>query len=233
MKTVAVLPFIVPHFKDVCLSNCKIDNVLVVDNTERNRGVMRSHNLGIDFMRREDADWLLVLSAAVRFAPDTGGRDFTEALATTHAEAHVVNAVGVYGWHMIAFRRDVIDAVGRWDENYHPYGFDDNDLSIRIHKAMPDAKWWGVTVGVSDTIMGHSIKVGGVDAPATPLLEYFKGKWGDVPGPPFDAYHDTPWGDPRHDVGYWPAPKHPDLAGGAWDEPAPEPIPDTIFMGSE
>lgn len=219
MKYVAVLPFIVQDFRDECVDGMAPafrDNLVEVDNTQHNLGVMRSHNIGIDAMRERDADRLIIVSAAVRWAPDEGGMDFVRALDATHSEAHVVNAVGVYGWHLIAFSRETIEAVGRWDENFTPYGFDDNDLSIRIHKALPDAKWWGVTVAVTDTIMGHSIKIGGLHAPAPPLLDYFRVKWGDKPGPPFEAYYDHPWNDPANDIGYWPP-----INGATWDSPAP------------
>lgn len=217
MKVAAVMPFIVPEYKDACLEHCKLDNLLLVDNTVTNLGVMRSHNLGIDHMRDLDADWLVILSAAIRFAPDEGGRDFIRCLESTHADAHVVNAVGVYGWHLMAFSRETIETVGRWDENFYPYGFDDNDLAIRIHKALPNAAWAGVTVAVTDTIMAHSLKLGGVVAPAGPLLDYFRDKWGHRPqGQPFEAFNDHPFGDPANDVGYWPSTR-----GAEWDQPAP------------
>lgn len=223
MKYVAVMPFIVESFKDDCLAACKLDNLLLVDNTIDNRGVMRSHNLGVDFMRDQDADWLIVLSAAIRFGP-AGGLDLVRMLDTSHARAHVVNAVGVYGWHLMAFARETVELAGRWDENFYPYGWDDNDYAIRIHKAQPEAAWWGATLEVTDTIMGHSIQLAGVTVDNEHHLDYFTKKWGDVPGPPFEAYHDTPWGDPGHAVGYWPATE----LGGQWDQPAPEPIPTTI-----
>lgn len=215
MKYVAVLPFVVQHYRDACVEQCRLDNVLEVDNTVENRGVMRSHNLGVDFMRDQDADWLIIISAAIRFGP-AGGLDLIRTLETTHKDAHVVNAVGVYGWHLMAFARETVEAAGRWDENYHPYGFDDNDYAIRIHKAIPEGKWWGTTVEVTDTIMGHSIKIGGVTTDDAKHLAYFTEKWGDVPGPPFEAYYDTPWNDPTNPVGYWPA-----TMGAEWDKPAP------------
>lgn len=221
-RYVAVMPYVVEDFKQKCLADCRLDNLLLVDNTETNRGIMRSHNLGIDFMLEQDADWLVILSAAVRFG-DEGGLDFISAL-DRRAGHVVVNAEGLYGWHLMAFSREAIELAGRWDEHFFPYGFDDNDLAIRIHKAIPDGVWSGVRCDVSDTIMGHSLKLGGVKAPATPLLNYFNQKWGDVPGPPFEAYYDTPWDDPDNAVGYWP-----EHNGAEWNRPCPEPIPDTVF----
>jgi hypothetical protein len=221
VKYVAVMPYVLEDFKAKCLAGCKLDPLLLVDNTTNNLGIMRSHNLGVDLMREHDADWLVILSAAVRFGAE-GGLDFISALDRREGHA-VVNAEGLYGWHLMAFARDTIEAAGKWDENFFPYGFDDNDLAIRIHKAQPAAIWSGVRVDVSDTIMGHSLKLGGVRAPAPPLLLYFRQKWGDIPGPPFDAYHDTPWNDPTLPVGYWP-----EHNGGEWDRPAPPTAQATI-----
>jgi hypothetical protein len=210
------MPWIWQAYRDAALSRCKLD-VFEVDNTNINLGVMRSHNLGIDEMHRVDADWLLILSAAVRFGPN-GGLDFIKALETTHAEAHIVNCVGLFGWHLMAFRRDLIDTVGRWDENFYPYGFDDNDMAIRIRKGMPHANWWGVTgTEISDTTMGHSIKLAKVHSPANPLLEYFAAKWGQEPhGQEFETFNDHPFNDPVNPIGYWPP-----IHGAEWDKPAP------------
>lgn len=214
MKYVAVMPYIVEDFKEKCLAGCKFDPLLLVDNTSNNLGIMRSHNLGVDLMREQDADWLVILSAAVRFGVE-GGLDFISALDRREGHA-VVNAEGLYGWHLMAFSRDCVEAAGRWDENFSPYGYDDNDLAIRIHKAMPDGTWSGVRCDVSDTIMGHSLKLGGVHAPATPRLSYFIKKWGIAPGPPFEAFHDRPWNDPANDIGYWP-----EHNGAEWNRCAP------------
>lgn len=219
MKYVCVMPWMWRRFRNKCLAGCRLE-VLEVNNSENNLGIMRSHNLGVDEMHRQQADWLIIMSAAVRFGPE-GGRDFVKALETTHAEAHVVNAVGLFGWHLMAFRRDVIEAVGRFDENFTPYGLDDNDLSIRIHKAMPEANWWGVTgLEVADTMMGHSIKLAGLDTPYDPKLRYFTEKWGAGPGPPFEAYYDHPWNDETNPIGFWPP-----INGARWDGPAPEETP--------
>ncbi len=215
MRFVAVLPYVLEEFKDRCLDRCMLDNVLLVDNRRTNLGIMRSHNLGIDAMRELDADWLIVMSAAIRFG-GRGGRDFTEALERMAGVA-VVNAEGLFGWHLMAFSRATIEAAGRWDENFSPYGWDDCDYAIRVHKAQPGVPWEGVKVDVIDTIMAHSIKLAGVKVDNGHHMEYFETKWGLLPGPPFPEFHDNPWGNPALDVRYWPP--HGD---GRWDEAAPK-----------
>jgi len=226
MRYVAVLPYVDKVFRERCLRRCRLDHLLEVDNTATNVGVMRSHNFGIDLMRDLDADWLIVLSAALRFGR-AGGLDFIAELESA-GEARVVNAVGVFGWHLIAFSRATIEETGRWDENFTPYGFDDNDYAIRIRKVQPsDAYWQGVRVDVTDTIMGHSLKLAGVRSDAHAQLEYFERKWGARPGRPFEEYLDEPFGPQSGSVAYWPAPSSPPVppeslaavADGRWNEP--------------
>jgi len=202
MKYVMCLPFIVKEFRDEFMKNCKLD-VLEIDNTENNIGVMASHNLGIKKLYEDDADWLIVASAAVRFG-ERGGLDIIEHLSKT--DAQIVEGKPLFGWHLMAFRKNVIDAVGEWDENFTPYGYDDLDYAIRINKAMPDVKWEKVNFDVSDTIMGHSINLGGVRSKDRILHQYFYNKWGYYPGGGHKAneYYATPFNIPTMDIKYCP-----------------------------
>lgn len=206
MKYVVVLPYIVKRFRDACMENCKFENVLEIDNTARNMGIMASHNLGIEKMYEEDADWLIVMSAAVRFG-DRGGLDFIKTLETT--DWKVVEADPVYGWHLIAFHRSVIDKVGYWDTNFTPYGYDDLDYSLRIRKAFaddPEFKWEKVTIDITDTIMGHSLRLGDVRPNDEALMAYYENKWGMSPGSGENASNtfNTPFNDPSLDLKYFP-----------------------------
>jgi hypothetical protein len=194
------------------MKRCKL-NVFEVDNTKRNRGIMASHNLGIDEMRRNDSEWLIIMSAALRFGLSTGGLDFIEQLER-HKGHQVIEAAGVYGWHLIAFHRDTIETVGRWDTNFSPYGFDDIDYSIRFQLAFgaTGQLWHKVPVNVRDTGMAHSIKRGRIDAPAGPLIEYFRAKWGRHPGAWQEPHYEHPFNDASRSLKYWPA-----AWGDTWD----------------
>jgi hypothetical protein len=202
VKYVACLPFRVKEFRDEFMSECKLD-ILEIDNTENNLGVMASHNLGVKKLYENDADWLIILSAALRFGKP-GGLDIIEYLKTT--DSQIVEGFQLYGWHLMAFRRDVIDAVGEWDENFSPYGYDDLDYAIRIKKAIPNVKWEKTKFDVSDTVMGHSIKLGGVRSNDNILHQYFYNKWGHYPGGghPTEEYYDTPFNLPDVDIKYCP-----------------------------
>lgn len=234
MKYVAVLPWVHEPYMQECLATCKLDNLLTVDNSSNNRGVARSWNMGIDRMFAEKADWLVAFSAAVRFG-SCGGLDFIDHLSETGQQnALVVEATqNVYGWHLIAFSREAIHRVGRFDENLYPGYYEDLDWSLRFQryydqdfreKPPPTAAWRHIVVGASDAGMGHSLRLGGITADNTELVDYFQRKWGRHPD---DAYTDAythPFNDLDNPIGYWP-PTVVDDIPGRWDTPA---IPDFI-----
>ncbi len=181
-----------------------------VDNTIINRGIMRSHNIGLARAREVGAEWLTVASAAIRFG-QRGGIDWFEAL-DARPDDHVVEAAGVNGWHLIAFKMDLLDYVGTWDENFTPYGFDDIDMSLRIQRARGmdgriEQVWEKVYVDVTDMGMAHSIHLGGVSLPPEKIdaqIAYFRRKWGRHPGESDVLAFDSPFGDPANRVSYWP-----------------------------
>lgn len=219
MRFVAVLPYIHQGWADACTSSMApefLASTLLVDNTEANIGIMASHNRGIDRMREVDAEWLIVVSAAMRFG-SPGGMDFVEALAA-HDDHPVIEAAGVFGWHLIAFRRDLLDKVGRWDENFTPYGFDDLDMSLRIQRAVGvDGRYGQVWTKVhgdwSDAGMAHSVHLAGVRADVNAQIAYFMEKWGRHPGASDVMAHMHPFGDQFNPIGYWPVAPN----GGRWN----------------
>jgi len=203
---VCILPSIHEPWTEACLETCKI-RVRVIDNTQHNIGSVKSWNLGIDQMIQENAQWLVVLSAAIRFGP-AGGLDFIQALDLPGRL--VVEASPVFGWHLIAFHRDLIATVGRFDENFFPYGYDDIDYSYRIQQGYDFEMnkdqwpfWWAkVPIQVEDAGMAHSLKltnrvVGDMAAP----LAYYTQKWG---GPKGEERWRRPFGDPSNSIRYWP-----------------------------
>lgn len=214
MKYTAVLPFAFEPYKDDCMSTCGFENVLLIDNTVNNRGIMKSHNMGIDLMKKNDSDWLIVMSAAIRFGRQKG-LDFIGELEKA-GEQLVLEAVGVYGWHLIAFSRKVIENVGRWDENFSPYGYDDLDYAWRIQKAFGSFErsrlWNKVYVAVGDMGMAHSIHRGGIKTQAEyDLRKYYISKWGGMSG---KEYYDLPFNNSVVSIKYWPETKE----GGKWND---------------
>lgn len=214
-KALIVMPWVLPEYTSVAVNSHRFaergHRVMYVDNSVLNMGIMRSHNLAIDAILPDE--WLVTLSAALIFGPP-GGLDFIDHL-TEHDDHGVIHADGTYGWHMIAFRPDVVAAMGRYDEWFSPYGFDDIDLSIRIHKLMPDLVWGGFPIDVHDRGMAHSLKLGGVVGPTT-HRDYLVHKWNWQPGLDFDEYLDHPFGNTENHVNFWPT-----RNDAAWNQPAP------------
>ena len=199
MNWVGVMPYVYKPYFDECTATMAPDfkeRILFVDNTVTNVGIMRSENIGVDYMRAAEADWLIILSAAIRFGPE-GGLDFVEILEA-HPDSYVIHAASsnvkggmqqsgesgganeVMGWHLTAFHRTLFDNIGIWDENFTPYGLDDIDLSLRIQKHYKGAPGWETyPCDVHDTkLMGHSLNLGGVQSAYHPRNSYFFRKWG-------------------------------------------------------
>lgn len=205
MKYTVVLPVIYWPAANECRSTMQFpqENILMVDNTHKNLGVSRSWNMGIDKMRADDTSWLIIVSTAIRFKK--GGLDMIDILKQ-RPEQNVLEALNVYGWHLIAFNRRLIDRVGKFDENFYPAYFEDLDFSIRIRKTYHlDPPFWDkIDVDVEDTGMGLSIKRGLVDAPADSLIAYFQRKWGRHPGDYQNPEYDHPFNTECNGLDYWP-----------------------------
>lgn len=225
MKYRVVLPFVYRPFMEACVATMAPEfkkNVFFVDNTLDNIGIMRAHNKGIDRMNRVGADWLIILSAAVRFG-EAGGLDFIQQLED-HMDHYVIHAASnnviggkqndgsagggvnkIFGWHLTAFKREVFENIGRWDENFSPYGLDDLDLSLRIQKHYKGAKGWDTyPCDVSDTVMSHSINKAGVKAAYPPRESYFRRKWGRGGGDWQNMGYDHPFNDPTKPLSFFP-----------------------------
>lgn len=205
-KYVCVLPYVYKPYYEACIKTVKLDNVLSVDNTVDNIGIMAAHNLGIEYMLKQDADWLIVMSAALRFGPK-GGKDFIAEL-DKRPNHLVVEAAGVFGWHLIAFHRRTIEAVGKWDENFTPYGYDDLDYSYRVQLAFGlDGRtqlWEKAPVEVSDMGMAHGLKKAHVQPDNTKLRNYYASKWGVMPEDNHDNAYKKPFNGEFNTVQYWP-----------------------------
>jgi hypothetical protein len=195
------MPSIWHAYTETCLNSMHDtfnERTLVVDNTGSNRGVPASWNLGIDYMNDERADWLVIVSASCRFSP-LGGMDFIAAL--DDATFPVVEARYV-GWHLIAFHRDAIERVGRFDENFFPAYWEDCDYSRRLALAydLEPPYWTKVEVEVTIESFAHGIQLAGVECDPVALAAYYESKWG---GPSSAEVFTTPF-DSGKALDYWP-----------------------------
>lgn len=232
MSYVVVVPYAWRPYFDEFIKTVRIprENMLLIDNTDikKNVGIMKAHNMGVEFMRSRGADWLIIMSAAIRFGEE-GGLDFIDIL-NQHPGYHVLHGASanvrggkqqsdepggggvnkVFGWHLTAFNKTVFDTVGIWDENFGPYGLDDIDMSLRIRKGFKETtKWDTYPCDVTDTTMSHSISLAGVKSSYPPRNEYFKRKWGRDGAEWQNWGYDVPFNDHTKDLSYWPQPEDP------------------------
>lgn len=231
MKYAVCVPYAHKPYFDEFLDTLKIprENCLFIDDTNPvgGIGIMKAHNMGIDFAREHNADWLIIMSASIRFM-EPGGMDFIEQLENNPPNALVVHGSGFWldeaegitkrialGWHLTAFKMDVFNAIGRWDENFTPYGFDDVDLTLRMKKYFGNQyKVEVVPVDMNHVSTSHSIQLAKVEAPSDPRILYFCKKWGRHPGAwQWDGWI-YPFNNPDHGLDYWPTAPN----GGIYDD---------------
>lgn len=240
MKWVAVLPYVYKPYFDECVTTMHPEfkkNVIFVDNTVYNKGLMWAQNIGVQKVINEKLDWLIIISAAIRFGQPDGGMDFVKILED-HMDFQVIhaaspNVVGglqhkpegadqvnkIKGWHLTAFSRECLEEVGGFDLNFTPYSLDDICLSIRIQKAFKGRmKWNTFPCNVDDTgLMAHGINLGGVRAPYEPKAAYFAAKYGREGGEWDKPTYDHPFNDETKPLSWWPTPPDPRCNMEAWE----------------
>lgn len=210
MTYAVVLPAVYPPYLADCLATSKLENVLVIDNSEHNIGVPASWNKGIDHMKELGADWLIIMSAAVRFG-EPGGLDFVELLKPGY---YVVHAAGLLGWHLTAFHKDVFDNIGRFDQNFYPAYLEDIDFSLRLQKHYKGQPGWdSFPIDATDMGRAHGLKLGNVAWVQRDGIMYFMDKWGRDPKDYKNMGYDLPFNNPENTLAYWP-----DARGGRWND---------------
>lgn len=203
MSFVAVLPSIYPLWTDRCIDSMSPSfrqSLILIDNTVDNIGVAASWNLGIDRMEELGTDWLVIVSASMRFGAP-GGMDFIAELESTTALA--VEAGHGIGWHLVAFPRSTIERVGRFDPVFPAY-YEDLDYGRRISLAfdLDSPPWWSkVSVDVAMAGFSHGIDLGGVRVDNHYLEARWIDKWGGTKGAekfalPYDGQPITYIGEP-------------------------------------
>ena len=192
-----VIPVIIEEITDKCLSKYDLDwkQLILVDNSKdgfckkyldkgaeirfhpENLGVAGSWNYGI----RSDADFLWIISSSLIF-----NKGFSELIEKTK-EANEYGLLTDEAWHCIGFTRKTFDKVGMFDEQFYPGYYEDNDFGYRLKLAgihnhpdfpsLPKVKIDVTCQGTATTLKSGLVK------PRFDLLqEYYKRKWGGLPG---------------------------------------------------
>ena len=167
-----------------------------------NLGVARSWNVGAREVLAAGLDYLVICSASMMFGPILH-TTWTRQMVTFAGE-RVIECDG-HSWHLIAFHRSVIEAVGLFDENCYPAYHEANDYSFRMRQLGWEGGWRHAWVNaLSQSVAGH---VDVVRCPAPPIIDYLREKWG---GEKHHERHSLPWGD--RPLGYFPARSIPERA---------------------
>jgi hypothetical protein len=223
-KVVAVLPFIHNPYANACTETLAPElDLLCIDNRVQNIGVAGSWNQGIDYMKQQEADWLIIISAAMRFG-EQQGRDML-AQIEAHLSADIIRFAEkdvaetsfdmenkannppypkAFYWHCTAIHRDLIDKVGKFDANFYPIYFEDTDYDLRIKKAGYKALDIIAPIDAESVGTGHAVELAGVQAPAAPSVLYFAEKWGRHPSASQLGDYDRPFNNKYNGLDFWP-----------------------------
>lgn len=167
-----------------------------------NLGVARAWNIGARKVLESNMDYLVCMSAAMRFGPalHTTWRRQME----TFWGSNVIECDG-HSWHLIAFHRRVFEMVGLFDENFYPAYEEAIDFGYRMRHFGLEKAWPHVWVNALSA--GAAMHNEMVSCPNPPLVEYYKEKWGGIKG--FETFQ-LPWGSKPID--YFPKKSIPELA---------------------
>lgn len=228
MKALFVMPVVNEEITDGCIATIDTQfysDLYIIDNSSdgfakkyevgfyaprpENIGVGRAWNLGAKKVINEGYDYLVIISATMRFGD--GMRGFVKALETN------LNPWGLetqHGWHCIALHRNTLQKVGLFDENFYPAYYEDSDYVRRmelagIHNPMSNLQ----RLPKVDIIAGfvgnaHGMRKGKIRVNMGACRQYFIDKWGYEPRYENQRFRDIlfqwPFNDPRNGLDYWP-----------------------------
>lgn len=197
MTYLAIVPSIHAPSTQACVATATTLDLTIIDNTTANRGVPAAWNLGVDTVLADGTDWLVLLSAGVRFGA-SGGADLLAHLAhATSRDDLIVEAGAGIGWHCIAFARELLETVGRFDEAFWPGYYEDTDYGYRARLAYGPqlgARWRKPILDMHVAQVAHAIELARVPVWVRRNRAYYATKWGGLPAA---ETFTSPFGDPR------------------------------------
>lgn len=145
-----------------------------------NRGVPRSWNLGVDWMRANDDEYLIIISQSILFGASRG-QDFLDDLADRRPPWIMHSQCG---WKLIAISRALFSRVGLFDEVFSPGYREETDLLYRCHLAgLPspqynDGRFDQVTVDIESRGDALMVKSGQATIDFGANTAIWNAKWG-------------------------------------------------------
>lgn len=222
MKAICVIPYAYEPYFHACVKTLDHSlDVLAINNTHTNTGVAEAWDRGIDEMYRTGADWLIIISAAMRFG-EKKGLDMLQQIEK-HSYANIIHFAkadvpeqnyagadsppydsGVFYWHCTAVNRKVFDRIGYFDPNFYPVYYEDTDFDLRFQKGFDDPQRLILPIDAQGSTIGHGVKLGGIEAPAEPNILYFVQKWGRSPEAAVLGEYNKPFNDSDNPLSYFP-----------------------------
>lgn len=228
MHYTIILPVINEEMSDGCIASIAPSvrkHIVIVDNSAskfgekyrndvcevitppENIGVARAWNLGATIALYQKADYLIIISATMRFGH--GMLDFIKKL---RANNNPYGLESQHGWHCIAIGTPTIEKVGMWDENFYPAYYEDSDYIRRmelagIHEPMKSSpRLPKVDVDAEACGNAHGLK-SGVIVNMGACRSYFIRKWGNDPRYETQEYRDSlfrhPFNNAEFSITYW------------------------------
>lgn len=222
-----VLPVIDSKTTDICIESVLMEDsaagfepedILIVDNSRdgfapkyglrtyrdtdgHNLGTSRSWNIGAREVLERNLDYLVIMSASMRFGPAMHTKWTWQ--MKTFWESPLIESEG-HSFHLIAIHRRVFDMVGFFDENFYPGYFEavDYDRRFRLCGIGGWPRAW-----VNALSQGTGLTLPLINCPAAPLLAYYKEKWGGDKG---EEIFNVPFGDKP--MNFWEPAMIPELA---------------------
>ncbi len=197
---------------------------IIIDNWNDNRGVAKSWNQGIDLARQAGYTHVLVSNDDIVYSPgylDTLLRDFefgefdlltgsnmresrssTEILDITSKGGDYVAFNPDFSSFMV--RSDIFDRAGRFDENFFPAYFEDNDYHRRLNLlGMKSGRSLGAYMYHAGSVTQNFYGDGQAIVPSEEFRKnayYYLIKWGS---PPEGDNYQTPYNDPNLTAKDW------------------------------
>ncbi len=191
-----------------------------VINRPENAGCAGSWNIGLRLVEQGELDYVIILSPSCRW--NNNVNDFVKAIEEQEAREpqYFYRAVGQHDTdtHAFAVTKKCVDAVGLFDENFHPVYFEDADYFRRQHLL-------GINHTRIEGIRSSAELGGGVkkdlrvyrqwQLSAERSKRYYRRKWG---GDTVRESFTTPFNNPNNPMSYWipgdekrvPLPSHKD-----------------------
>lgn len=196
-----------------------LDRVLIIDNSPDgfmrhhahpyanvvscpdNMGVARAWNMGIKFMREKGAEILWIVSSGLKFKHGF----YEDVLLNGNGKNSEFGLLTNQAWRCIGIGTHTFDVCGKFDENFYPGYYEDNDFLYRmkiakIHDPSSEIMLPKINVDAEVIEPAHVRTRGLAKINMRELVNYYYFKWGGFPGT--ETYR-HPWNFEEKGISFW------------------------------